>query len=274
MRRIKRRFMRRIKRPLALIQDVLFAYRQRRDWPYLAIHKRSLTTMPPWFAVPLLCGHVKGKLSCPAEITILLIHTHDKETILEKSLRYTGIKNFVVRVIELDRPWCASMRDRELKNFLDSGSCKTEYILFLDSDDVALRDNPAKALQYLKDEDCDMLFSDTAFLGGYECMPEIKGWTDEIAAKSGFGQRYINAGIFIAKTSFLREVMESVMQYVTDHDLSREEYRELRRNGCLCERLPSFPEGVGDDQVIFRYLHPKFYPRMKIDYRGRLALRK
>lgn len=257
-----------------IILDVFRAYKQRREWEYLSIHKRSLTKLPSSLVLPLLCGHVKGKLNCPPEITILLIHNYKKEPIMEKSLRYVGIENFVVLRVAFNGAWHNTLKLSELKKFLDSDRCKTEYILFFDSDDVVLRDEPEKAIRYLQEEDCDLLFSSTSAKGGYECIPHIQEWTDQIANKNGHDRLYINSGVYIAKTSFLRKVMDSAIEYITEHDLSRDEYRELRQKESLCERLSSFPKGVGSDQVILRYLHPRFYPRMKIDYKGRLALRR
>ena len=45
----------------------------------------------------------------------------------------------------------------------------------------------------------------------------------------------------------------------------------MRQMGKLCEALPDFPKGVGCDQAIIRFMHPKFYPRVKIDYQDQLA---
>jgi len=230
--------------------------------------------LPSFLVLPLFCGHVKGKLKCPPEITILLIHNYEKEPIIEKSLRYVGIDNFVVLKVEFNGSWHNSLKLLELKKFLDSNRCKTEYILFFDSDDAVLREEPEKAIRYLQEEDCELLFSSTRAKAGYNYMPHIKEWTDQIADKNGHNRLYINTGVYIAKTSFLREVIDSAIEYVTEDDLSREEYQEHRRKGSLCERLPSFPKGVGCDQVIMRYLHPNFYPRIKIDYKGGLALRR
>ena len=63
------------------------------------------------------------------------------------------------------------------------------------------------------------------------------------------------------------------MNFVTDRDLSLEEYRIFRAQGKLGDVLPEFPKGIGCDQVILRYLHPEFYPRMQIDYLSKLATR-
>ena len=47
----------------------------------------------------------------------------------------------------------------------------------------------------------------------------------------------------------------------------------MRQMGKLCEALPDFPKGVGCDQAIMIFMHPNFYPRVKIDYQGQLASR-
>ncbi len=255
------------------VKKAFQVYKQQRKCKPLTIHSRPLTKLPSFLVLPLLCGDVRGNLRCPDEITILLIHNYKKESIMEKSLRYVGIENFVVSRVEFKGSWFHTLKLLELKKFLDSDVCKTEYILYCDSDDVVLIGRLEQAIQWLQEEDCDMLLSNTTFKGGYECMPHIKKWTDQIADESGYHQLYINAGVFFSKTSFLREVIDTAMEYITDNDLSFQEYIRLRQQGSLCKKLPSFPKGIGCDQVILRYLHPRFYPRMKIDYKDRLAIR-
>jgi hypothetical protein len=248
-------------------------YKQQSEWTCPVIHVRRLTKLPPSIALPLLCGRSKGKLTCPPELTIVLIHNYESEPIMEKSLRYVGIKNFVVLRPKSERPWCNTMKFVELKRFLDSGSCKTKFVLFCDSDDAVLRDDPAKAIRFLEEEGCDLLLSNTSFDAAYECMPDVQEWADEIARQNGKTQYYINSGVFIGRLDFLREVLGEALKYISDNDFSREEYWRVRENGTLCKSLPEFPKGIGSDQVILRYLHPRFYPRMKIDYKDRLAMR-
>jgi len=136
-----------------------------------------------------------------------------------------------------------------------------------------LRDDPGKAIEYLREEDCEMLVSSTNFDEDYVCMPDVKAWADGNAQESGRSKCYINTGVYIARKEFLRELLTATLEYVTTDDLSREEYKRLRRAGTLCETLAEFPKGVGCDQVIVRSLHPRFYPRLKLDYKERLALR-
>jgi hypothetical protein len=248
---------------------------RRNRWTHLVIHKRKLTKLPAPVVVPLICGPLRGKLSCPPDLTILLIHNYPSEPVMETSLRYVGIRNFVVLRPAHEGPWSNTAKLRALKRFLDSGACTGKTILFCDSDDAILRDDPSKAVQYLQEEKCDMLLSGTSFEGGYSCMPEIREWAVRMSVANGCARPpyYINSGVYVAKTEFLREVVDAAMHFVTDQDLSREEYRRLRGEGLLGRRLPEFPKGIGSDQIILRFLHPRFYPRMKIDYRQRLALR-
>jgi hypothetical protein len=204
---------------------------------------------------------------------IVLVHNRETEPIMERSLRYVGVDNFVVLRPNGNRPWRNTVKLTMLKEYLDSGACKTKYLLLCDSDDAVLSDDPGKAIDYLEDQRCDLLFSSTKYTGGYVCMPHIKEWADQKARESGSAPTYINAGVFVGKTAFLRQVLEVANSYVTEHDLSRTDYRRLRREGSLNRRLPEFPRGIGCDQVILRYLHPRFYPQMKVDYAGQLALR-
>ena len=192
---------------------------------------------------------------------------------MEKSLRYVGIENFVALKVDPSIPWNNTQKIKELKEFLDSDRCKTDYILYFDSVDALLRDDPKKAIDYLQEEDCELLFSSTSYQGGYELMPEMRAWTDSIAKKDGYGERYLNSGVYVAKTSFLQEFIDSAMEYVTEDPISRQKYRELLESEDACVNLHPFPKGIASDQQIFRYLHRQFYPRMKIDYKNRLALR-
>ena len=202
-----------------------------------------------------------------------MIHNYDKISLAEKSLRYVGINNYVVLKPEINGPWRNSEKLVTLKKFLESKTHKFKYIFYLDSADVILRDNPRKTLTYLQEQNCDLLFSKTAFSAGYDCMKDRETWTCNVAEKHGHSSSYLNSGVYIGTVDFLLEVLESALEFVTNNDLTPREAWELLQHGRLCERLPDFPKGVGSDQMIMRYLYPKFYPRMKIDYQGRLALR-
>jgi len=253
--------------------NILWAFFARYTWDCVVIHRRKLIKNPPGLILPLLCRHVKGTLRCPPDLTILLVHNYETQPIMEKSLLYVGIKNYVVLKPKLNRSWYSAVKIETILNYLKSGLCETEYIMYCDSDDVVLRNDPKKAIQFLQEENCDLLFSRTKCKDGYECMPKVKAWVDQIAQEQGSPGWYINAGVFIGRTAFFHNLLETVLAYVTDDEISLKDYAQRRRNGTLGERRPEFPKGVGSDQVIFRYLQPHFYPQIKVDYTGRLALR-
>jgi len=255
-------------------KDLIWACSKRHKWHHPVIHRRKLTKNPPSLILPLLCGHVKGKLSCPPELTIVLVHNYEYEPIMEKSLRYVGIENFSVLRPPIYGPWVHTVKVSAILNYLKSGACKTEYLLYCDSDDVVLRDDPRKAIRYLQEENCELLFSRTKSRSIYKFIPHhVRAWTDQIAKENGYPGWYINAGVFVARTAFLGEVLEAAMVYVTEDDLPGTELGRLKRNGTINKLLSDFPKGCGCDQTLFRILHPRFYPRMKLDYKGRLALR-
>ena len=245
----------------------------RRERTSVLVHERKYTKLPPRIAIPLLCKHVKGRLRCPPELTILLIHNYEQEPIMQQSLRYAGINNYVALKPTSEDPWRNTLKLTELNTYLASDACQTEYVLYCDSDDVIIRDDSSKTIECLQQHDCQMLLSCTRAISPYDQMPEIQAWTDALAAQVGAEGLYLNAGVYIARTAFLKELVARALDYVTEHDLSREEYRKFQAAKRLGEVLPKFPKGIGSDQAILRYLHPEFYPRMKIDYQSRLATR-
>jgi len=258
---------------LEKLKNLLWVWRKGRARDHLVLHSRKLIESPPDLIIRLLCGHLKEKLSCPPELTILLVHNHKFEPLMERSLRYVGIENFVVLRSPINRPWVHTFKIITILNYLKSGVCKTEYLFYCDSDDAVLRDDPKKAIRYLEEENCELLFAKTRSKKVYKYLPQIKVWAEQVAKEHGSPGWYLNAGVFVGRSSFLREVFEAAMEYVTETDLTGAEFKRLKDNGTVYEKLPDFPKGFGCDQTILRYLHQKFYPRMKIDYQGRLALR-
>jgi hypothetical protein len=246
---------------------------RRKQWDSLVVHKGRYTNqLPARLVLGTICGHVKGQLSCPTNLTIVLIHTHDHETIMERCLRYVGIDEFVVLRAEREGPWHGTKKIKALLEYLESGRCETDYLLFLDSDDAVLRDDPAKALAYLQESGCSMLISSTTFRD-FSCMPEVKTFSENDAAMNGYPGRFLNSGVFVGTPAFIRDVYSEAAQYITDDELTRDEYRRLRKEKSLEERLPDFPRGIGSDQNLLRYVFPKFHPEMQIDYAQRLAWR-
>ncbi len=260
------------KRLLRILRSSATALRARHKWESVIVHNGRFTQVPPSIAMPLLCGHIKGALRCPDNLTIVLVHNYENTPLMEQSLRYAGIDNYVVLNPIYEGEWRDSIKLTTLLHYLQSGACQTEYLLYTDARDAFLRADPQKAVAYLQEANCDCLFSVESASYGYECMPKVKTWVNQNAVTYGYREQYINAGVFIGGTKFLEEFLQEVMQYVSPTEFSRAEFRKHLFAGTLCNALPDYPKGVGSDQQIVRWLHPHFYPRMQCDYEGRLAV--
>ena len=81
-------------------------------------------------------------------------------------------------------------------------------------------------------------------------------------------RKLISGGeFFIGKTTFIKEFLEDSLNYCTDNDCMTHNWQEY-----LKSKPVNFPVG-GADQDIFRFLEPKYYPRVKVDYRNIMAYR-
>ena len=59
------------------IGNICWAAWKRNTMNHLIIHRDKLVNNPPSLILSLLCGPVKGKLRCPPELTLLLIHNYE-----------------------------------------------------------------------------------------------------------------------------------------------------------------------------------------------------
>ena len=239
------------------------------------LHNGRFKAIPPGVLIPIFCRANRGRLSKPPNLTILLVHNRPTKTLVELSLDYVGIDNYTVLRLPANERWRHTARITAVLDFLRSGRCETEYILCCDCDDVLVRGEPARAIEFLHAAGCEMLVSSTAY-ARYRNMPEVKARMIAIAPDDLRNRRgariHLNAGVFVARAAFLKEYMEEAMTYVTENDVPSRLLTNMSDAEVLA-RLPDFPRGIGSDQTIMRYLFPRFHPRMKIDYSGQLALR-
>tara|TARA_Y100001973_G_scaffold101319_1_gene164202 strand:+ start:129 stop:854 length:726 start_codon:yes stop_codon:yes gene_type:complete len=184
---------------------------------------------------------------------------YEQTSILEENMKYLGLDLVVLRDDRL--PWRNTFKFEMLHNYINE--CTTEYFMCLDAIDVIWIDDPQKVMGIFDSFDCEALFMSTNSTDGYECMPKIKEWVDTI----NLSGRYLNSGVYIGKTSFVKEMIEEGMKYAVPHGVTMDEYR-----GYLGSRPDDYPKG-SQDQDIFRYIEKKFYPRMKVDYDNQMAFR-
>lgn len=235
------------------------------------VHNRFLVT-ELWKEMTLQ-GTLENRFKKPEKLTIVLCHNYPSKTLLEQNLDFLGIRDYVVLKGDPNK-WSNLHKLKLIYDYLKSGRCSTDYLLYLDSIDVIIKRDPQVIVDVFEQSGCDLLFSTSQdSVSGYECMPKVKKWTDAI-----FEGLYLCAGVFIGRPQFMLEVFEEAMKYYVEEPLSRKEYIALGKgipgDPRLCQALPEYPKGIGSDQHIFMYIHPKFYPKMKLDYRSQLCFRK
>jgi len=186
---------------------------------------------------------------------------YEETSILEDNIKYLGLDLVVLKDDRL--PWRNTFKFEMLHDYLTSNECTTEYFMCLDAIDVIFVDNPQRVVDIFKSHKCEALFMSTNSLDGYNCMPEVKSWVDTINSKG----RYLNSGVYIGKTSFVKEMVEEAMEYALPSGVTMDGYRDY-----LASEPKDYPKG-SQDQDIFRYIERKFYPRMKVDYENEMAFR-
>ena len=187
---------------------------------------------------------------------------YEDTSILESNCEYLGIDLEVLTDSRL--PWRNTFKFEMLKNYLDSGKCETEYFLCCDAIDVIFLHDPQDAIDLFLGFGCECLFMSTNALDGYECMPDMRAWVHTI--NRGI-ERYLNSGVFIGRTEFVKEMVNEGFKYAIPHGVTMEEYSEYLR-----ECPTDFPMGA-QDKDIYRYIERKFYPKIKVDYLNRMAYR-
>ena len=257
---------------LGILGSSVNALRERDSWTSVVIHDSRFAKIPGALAVPILCGHAKDQLRCPENLTIVLMHNYRDEPLAERALKYTGIDNYIVLEPQFEGEWRDSIKLTTIADFLESGKCSTEYLLYMDSRDACLRADPAEGIRLLEETGIECLFSAETQFYGYECIPDTKQWANQNARQHEAPELYINAGVFLGRTEFIRELLRASMQYIHSEELTRSAFQKHLFGGTLCNTLPDYPNGVGSDQQIIRFLHPTFYPRMQCDYDGKLAV--
>ena len=169
----------------------------------IVIHAKWVKQAPHTSTVRLLTPRIQFGPTRTHGLLMLLCHNRMKHTVLELSLRKVGITDYGVARVDPQVPWRHSRKIVEILKYLKTMERMPAYTFYLDSDDCVIRDNPLKAIELLTEYNCEILFSATTFSRQYACNPEVKAWADNIATEAGWPGWYLNAGVFIGKTSSL-----------------------------------------------------------------------
>ena len=187
---------------------------------------------------------------------------YENVSILESNLDYLGLDLVVLKDARL--PWRNTFKFEMIHNYLNSGKCTTKYFMCCDAIDVIFIDDPQRVIDIFHTFECDALFMSTHSMDGYNCMSEVKKWADRI---SGDRMRYLNSGVYIGKTSFIKKVFDEAIKYAIPHGVTMDGYREY-----LKSEPKDYPNG-SQDQDIFRYIEPDFYPHLRVDYDNLMVYR-
>jgi hypothetical protein len=244
------------------------------------VHNRALiTSMPSDVLFKRYCRATKGSVKCPEQLTICLVHNYPDEPIMEQSLQYLGIRDYVVLRPDCV-PWRHTQKLEAIYEFLrtDSPYARREFFMFIDSDDAILAKEPGEAVALLLRSDCDLLFSATGWPGGLIFAPDkIAFFENRIreATHRFKNAAFVNTGCYIGRTEFIKRVLSEIMRFITDSDLTPSELKTAVSSKTLPEKFnrEDFPAGFGCDQAVMAYLPSEYWERIKIDYHHRLAFR-
>jgi hypothetical protein len=187
----------------------------------------------------MLCQEALGKLrpapTKAADLTFFTWRNRNETGSFEQSLSRMGYECFVVgqEIVKWNHIHKIALTQKAMKEV------RTEYVMACDSHDVVFLGDPLVVLEHFKGlEGCQMLFN-------AEKNHWPKTWPtrafEESNARKPFC--YLNSGVWIAKTSFAKELAEEAVAV-----------------------RPSPRWGIDwDDQGIYKLLYEKHYPVIQVD---------
>jgi len=230
---------------------VLRAYRRRRflrhfsDYPVIHNARRAGE-----YYEALLRRRPCAAREAPEDLELISWSNSPQESFFEKSLKVHGIGRYVILGREV-RDWNNTLKITLTLDHLKRTPPGREYVLWADARDVVFLDGPGRILDVFLQQDCDLFFSSTSWF--FPDCPELKAFAESVPEARGVQTKYLNAGFMVARRNFLVRVLEEAVPYI---------------GRALSGFMPH------SDQVIFTELHRKHYPRIRVDYRERMAARR
>jgi hypothetical protein len=162
----------------------------------------------------------------------------EREVSLEKTLKFFKVP-YVMKG-RGTKNWRNTMKAGLLADYLPE--INTKYTMGIDSHDVCLVKEANGIIDVFEsDFDCDMLFNGE--LVSYPKNNQLAKFEENCYQKeSPFC--YLNSGVWIAKTKFLKEVINDILVLKSSRPRS--------------------------DQEIYRKLHHKYYPQIQVDSKCKL----
>jgi len=199
----------------------------------------------------LLANHGTRRYSVPADVTLVTYNTRPYKSRLERCCEAQGIDELIVLGKEVTQ-WSWSVKVRLVLDYLEAGHCRTRYLLATDADDVLIVNDPAALLDRFRSYSCDVLFCNT-FVDWppnnlYRDFETLKYYKHPLHC-------HLSAGGYVGD----REALVSYLRMLIEAYEKREDW--VLFNGAF------------DDQLGWRTLHYKYYPKLQVDTECRVFKR-
>lgn len=182
----------------------------------------------------------------PEDVTFITYHNYNFKCLIELCYEAHGIRDFVVLGRNVLR-WDWGDKVKLVLDYLESGACTTRFVLCTDADDVLMVRNPSTILERFRTYSCDLLFCNTFV--DYPPNKECRDF-ETLTYYSHPLHCRLSAGAFMAEKEalvpYLRELVEAY-------------------HG----KVPwALYDGAFVDQLGWRYLHSRYYPKIQVDHRS------
>lgn len=198
-----------------------------------------------------LCKQVienSGRLvfSRPDNLSLITYNNYQRRILIERCYEAYGINDYVVLGKEISQ-WDWGAKIKPVLNYLESGTCLSEYIVATDGDDVLMVNNPIAIIELFESYSCDVLFCNT-FVDHppNELYKEFEALTYETHQF----HCHLSAGGYIGRR-------EALIEFLREIAWAYEEKSDWAMVG-----------KVFDDQLAWRHLHYKYNPRIKVDFKS------
>jgi len=185
-------------------------------------------------------------------ITVVTYCNRGEQTLLEHGLDFLGIRKFAV-LRTAANSWNQRYKLTLLLEWLEGGRCNSEYLLCLDADDSLFVNDPRLILDRFRATQCEILFGAT--MADAPPSPECWAFENSVSEYTDPMHAHLNAGGFLGRTDFIKAAAREILD--------------------ACQADPVFCEGRKgfSDQLGWRHMHRRYYPRIKIDCGCRIFLR-
>ncbi len=195
---------------------------------------------PLWESIQEKTFLDRSEVKINKNITIITWNNNEKIiSLLEKCLDFLGLPYLIFGKGIPRKDWVNQKKPRLLLDNFDL--IKSELVIGLDSFDVVVLGDMIAVEERFRLHDCEMLYGSELF-NSPPVRNYVSTFEDEIAGN--YPYRYLNSGTWIGKREFVYEFFHDAFNSgKTDHSRWRK-----------------------SDQLLIKYIFPKYYPRVKLDY--------